>query len=63
MRKRQPIVPLRTWVATITFDGDAAGYREITTMLHGHNPTEAETNYRREHQDVAGIVIHQESRQ
>ena len=52
----------RSWVATIKYKGDPAGYRTLTTTIHGSNPTDAENTYRLEHPDVAVIIIRQENR-
>ena len=52
---------VRTWVATVKYHGDAAGYRTITTSIHGPNPTAAENLYKAEHPDVAAIIIRHES--
>lgn len=63
MRRNWRDLPItRSFVATVTFDGDPANYRRITTTLHGSNPTDAEENYKREHPDVRSIVIHSEQR-
>lgn len=59
-RRRPEPEPARRWTATITYHGDPAGYRTITTTIHGPNPTEAERRYTAEHQDVRSIVIHAE---
>ena len=55
-----PIV--RSWVATVKYKDDPAGYFTITTNIHGSNPTDAENAYLREHPDVAALVIRQENR-
>lgn len=52
----------RAWVATIKYNGDPAGYRTMTTTIHGSNPSNAEQMYHLEHPDVAAIIIHHESR-
>ena len=59
---RRQIELTRTWVATVKYKDDPAGYRTITTSIHGPNPTEAERRYCAEHADVAAIIIRQESR-
>lgn len=52
----------RKWIATVKYKGDAAGYRTITTTIHGANPSDAEATYLREHPDVAALILHHESR-
>jgi hypothetical protein len=61
-RNWRDIIVTRSWVATIKYKGDPAGYRTLTTTIHGPNPSEAELAYMREHPDVAAVIIRHASR-
>lgn len=54
--------PCRRWTATIKYHGDPAGYRTITTTVHGPNPSEAERRYCAAHPDVSAVILHSEQR-